>query len=77
MTERYTAAEQRQRKLLREKIALRNALLDSTVSSSGKTITIECGGHATKDTILDFLTGAALLCDETSRLAGTDKAKVE
>lgn len=35
---------------------LRDVLLDTTVSSRGKTITIECGSHDTKDALLEFLT---------------------
>ena len=35
-----------------------DALMDATVSSTGTTITIECGSHDTKDAILNFLTGS-------------------
>lgn len=34
-----------------------DALMDASVSSVGKTITIKCGSHDSKDAILAFLTG--------------------
>lgn len=39
------------------KSPLHDALMDASVMSCGKTITIECGSHDTKDAILGFLIG--------------------
>jgi hypothetical protein len=37
---------------------LHEAMMDTTVSCTGKTITIACGSHDSKDFLLDYLTGA-------------------
>lgn len=49
------AREQAERR--RDVWRIHRALLDTTVSSTGRTITIECGSHSTKNLILDLLTG--------------------
>jgi hypothetical protein len=47
-------------RLTQQNKRLREALLDTTVSSVGKRIEIWCGGFDTRDIILEWLTGTAL-----------------
>ena len=44
----------------RSYVSLSDALMASTVSATGRVITIHCDDHDSKDAILNFLTGDAI-----------------